>query len=241
MQVTDIMTRAVITTTEATSLAQAVELMLEHRISGLPVIDGSGHVCGMLSEGDLLRRAETGTAAEPSGWRALLAGPERFARWYVQTHGRKVGEVMTPKVISVSASTPLIQAVELMQRHRIKRLPVLSSDGRLAGIISRADVLRSLDRLLTETANAGTDDAIRRRIQTELASQRWLALTSASVSVKDGTVELRGTVFGSCERQALRVLIENVPGVRKVVDQLVWIEPYTGTAVALTPEERAGG
>lgn len=241
MQVADVMTRQVITAAESTCLAEAVELMLQHRISGLPVIDAAGRVCGMISEGDLLRRAETGTAREPRGWRALLAGPERLARWYVHTHARKVGELMTREVISVAAATPLIQAVELMQQHEVKRLPVLEADGRLAGIISRADVLRSLDRLLREDDKPGSDEAIRRRIDTELATQRWLPPTNVSVSVQDGTVELRGIVFGNFEREALHVLVENVPGVRNVIDQLIWIEPYSGTVVPVTPEEQASG
>jgi CBS domain-containing protein len=240
MQVADVMTREVITTTESASLAQAVELMLEHRISGLPVIGTGGRLSGMLSEGDLLRRTETGTAPQVSGWRALLAGPERLARWYLHTHGRKVGEVMTQPVVSVSPATPLTQAVELMQRHRIKRLPVLTEDGQLAGIISRADVLRALDRLLREHAEAGSDDAIRARIQAELADQRWLPPAQVNVTVQQGTVNLRGVVFGNFEREALRVLVENIPGVRKVIDQLVWIEPYTGTVVALTDDARTG-
>lgn len=241
MKVAEVMTRQVITATEATPLVEAVGLMLEHRISGLPVIDANGRLCGMISEGDLLRRAETGTTVEPRGWRALLAGPERLARWYVHTHGRKVGEIMTRQVVSVTADTALIKAVELMQQHEVKRLPVLEADGRLAGIISRADVLRALDRLLREHAQAGSDDAIRRRIQAELDAQHWVPPTNVSVTVEEGTVELRGMVFGNFEREALHVLVENVPGVRKVVDQLVWVEPYTGTVAALPSEEQVPG
>ncbi len=241
MQVADVMTRQVITATQSMSLAEAVELMLERRISGLPVMDADGHVCGMISEGDLLRRAETGTAAEPGRWRALLAGPERLARWYVQTHGRRVGEIMTRGVIWVPPSAPLIEAVGLMQQHEIKRLPVLGADGRLVGIISRADVLRALEQLLREQVDERSDDAIRRRIQVELAGQSWLPPTDVSVTVQDGIVELRGMVFGNLGREALHVLVENVPGVRKVVDQLIWLEPYSGTVVALKPDEQPSG
>jgi CBS domain-containing protein len=240
MQVAELMTQPVITATAATPLAEAIGLMLEHRISGLPVVDENGRLCGMLSEGDLLRRTETGTAPEPSSWRALLAGPERLARWYVRTHGRRVGELMTREVICVAALAPLAQAVELMQAHEIKRLPVLSADGEFVGIISRADVLRGLARLLAQQSRDGSDELIRRRVEQEFAAQRWLARGSVDVSVRDGTVELRGMVFGSAQRDALRVLLENIPGVRHVQDHLVWVEPYTGSAVALPPEHTSG-
>ena len=209
--------------------------MIHHRISGLPVIDVSGTVVGMITEGDLLRRTETGTDPHVSGWRSLLIGPERLAEQYVRTHARKVEEVMTRDVVSIAPATPLAEVVALMQARRVKRLPVLEH-GRLSGIVSRADLLRALQQLLPKVATAAISDAdIRRRILAEVDQQRWAPRASIDIKVENGRVELRGLILHEGEREALRVLAENTPGVKSVTDQLVWVEPYTGMAVEFPP------
>lgn len=239
MNAADVMTRNVVTATASMALEEAVRLMLAHRVSGLPVLDGSGALVGMLTEGDLLRRAETSTERPLPWWRALLLGSERVAEQYVHTHARRVEEVMTRGAICVAPSTPLTEVVALMEARGIKRLPVLQGR-QLIGIVSRADLLRALERLLpaagASASGAQQDAAVRRALLAQLAAQRWVPATLLDVGVKDGTVELRGFILNEGQREALRVLAENTPGVRRVVDKLVWIEPYSGTTVELPGE-----
>lgn len=227
MNAGEIMSRTVIAIDQDAPLSQAVRLMLDGRISGLPVLDGSGRPMGMLTEGDLLRRAETGTEGEASGLLAAVLIPGRLAERYVRTHGRKVAEVMTPAVISVSEDATLEEVAMLMQHKRIKRLPVVR-DGTVVGIISRADLLRVLAEALSAPAGTATDGAIRAHIGEELARQPWAHRRGVTVEVQDGVVLLDGTVFDVRERDAMRVVAENTPGVKRVVNRLFCIEPNTG-------------
>lgn len=239
MEVSDVMTRDVVSVAASMSIEHAAKLMLEHRISGLPVLDPDGSMVGIITEADLLRRSETGTAPTPSSWRALLTKPQRLAEEYVRTHGRTVEEVMTREPVTVSPSTPLVEAVALMESRSIKRLPVMEAD-RLVGILSRADLLRALQQLLPKTtATAISDVAIRRAVLTQLRQQRWLPAPLIDVRVQDGTVELRGVILNQGQREALRVLAENAAGVRGVVDRLIWVDPYTGLTVELPSEQHA--
>ncbi len=235
MNVSDVMTREVITADTSMSIDQAAHLMLTHRISGLPVIGATGSVVGIITEADLLRRSETGTLSAVGGWRALFGNPERLAEQYVRTHGRTVAEVMTRELVTVAPATPLAEAVALMESRHIKRLPV-QADGRLVGILSRADLLQALQQLLPKTAaTAISDAAIRRAILTQLRQQRWLPAALIDIRVENATVELRGIILNETQREALRILAANTSGVRAVVDRLVWVEPYTGFAIELPP------
>ncbi len=143
MKASEVMTRNVVTVGRETSVAQAIRLMLDNNISGLPVLDDDGKVVGILTEGDLLRRYETGTERHRPRWLEILMGPGRMAGEYVRTHGRKVQEIMTTDLISVAGDTPLDEVVGVMERRRIKRVPVLDGEV-LVGVVSRADLLRSL-------------------------------------------------------------------------------------------------
>ncbi len=231
MKAADVMRRGVETVTSETSIEEAIGTMLAGRFSGLPVVDAHGTLVGMLTEGDLLRRAETGTAGAVPAWRAWLAGPGRSAGRYVRTHARKVGEIMTTPVIGVAPDAELSEVVALMESRRIKRVPVIDG-GELVGIISRADLLRALDRLLPRPSSRVVADAeLRRRILAELEQQRWLPRSCLDVKVADGVVELLGLITDTREGEALRVIAENTPGVRGVVDHLVWIEPVSGTVI----------
>ncbi len=228
MQCADIMTREVVTVSPTDSISAAAALMLRHRISGLPVVDGQGALVGMVTEGDLLKRSETGTEPQISTWRALWLGPARLAERYVQTHGRTVNQIMTHATVTASEQTSLSEVVALMESRNIRRIPVLR-DGRLVGIISRADLLRALAQLLpAEHSPASSDASIRSAILQELKHSRWVPREMVSVQVADGTVKLSGIVTHQAERDALRVLAQNTPGVKQVVDELIWVEPYTG-------------
>ena len=231
MKASDVMTRDVVTVGPETPVAQAIRLMLDNQVSGLPVLDGSGKMVGILTEGDLLRRSETGTERHRPRWLELLMGPGRMASEYVRTHGRKVEEIMTSDLVSVTGDTPLDEVVSLMERRRIKRLPVLDDDV-LVGIVSRADLLRSLLRALDgQHAETRRDDEILEQILAELTKVAWVPRDGLSISVKDGVVDLNGVILDEKEREALRVVAENAPGVRAVEDHLVWVEPVSGTVI----------
>ncbi len=227
----DVMTRKVISVASDASAMQAGALMLKHQISGLPVVDSSGILLGIISEGDFLRRAELGTQRRRPRWLAFLISPGRLASEYVHACGRKVKEIMTPNPYTVTESTPVTEVVQLMERHRIKRVPVVCGR-RLVGIVSRADLLRALARLARATETVATNDAeIRERVMAELRRQSWAPLDLINIIVRDRIVELRGTITEDSARQAMVVAAENVPGVHAVHDHLVWVEPVSGMTV----------
>jgi CBS domain-containing protein len=223
----DIMSRCVITVSRDAPLTQAIRLMIDRRVSGLPVTDAAGRLVGILTEGDLLRRVEIGTEGQVSGWFAKFFALGRVAGHYVQTHGRHVSEVMTPTVISVEERTPLSDIVALMRRHRIKRLPVVR-DGVAVGIVSRADLVRIIGDALDAPAATADDAAIRQAIVTGLTREPWARNKVIGFSVECGVVLLDGYVFDMRERAAIAVLAENVPGVKRVENRLLCIEPNSG-------------
>jgi len=231
MNAGDVMTRQVVTVAPDTVIEEAVRLMLENRVSGLPVIDAAGAPIGVVTEGDLLRRIETGTDKRHSGWVRLLLGPGRLAAEYTRSHANKVGEVMTSEVVSVAPGTPLARVVELMESRRIKRVPVVDG-GKLVGIVSRANLVAALaDMLVKERGAALSDDDIRQAILAEIDKQPWGPRESVDAIVTDGAVELHGTILDERERAALIVAAENLPGVKSVRDKLVWVEPNSGMVV----------
>jgi CBS domain-containing protein len=202
MKAHEIMLRHVITATPEMAIDDAVNLMISHRISGLPVVDATGRVVGMLSERDLLRRAELGTELKTPAWRAWLAGAGRAARDYVRTHARRVDEIMTAPAISITPDTGLSEVVAVMESRRIRRLPVLR-DGKLVGIITRSDLVRALMQLLPKMDTQPVADAeLRRRIMTSLGQQSWSPRISFDVKVENGVAELVGLVTDEAERRA---------------------------------------
>lgn len=240
MNVADVMTQRVTTVGPDATVAEAAQLMLGRSVSGLPVVDKAGIVVGVVTEGDLLRRAETGTERRRSRWLEFLVGPGRVADEYARAHGRKVEEVMTADVVTVTPETPLEQVVELMERHSIKRLPVL--EGRqLVGIVSRANLLHALARLaVTAPATTSSDAEIQQRLLAEIDNASWAPRACINPIVQDGVIDLYGAITDERERSALRVLAENVPGVKDVRDHLVWIEPLSGMVIEPPPETPRG-
>jgi CBS domain-containing protein len=227
MNAGEVMSRNPIAVPAEAGLTEALRLMFDHRVSGLPVVDGKAGLVGILTEGDLLRRSEIGTAGQRSRWLEMLTTSGRRASDYARTHTRRVSEIMTGDVVSVTEDAPLTEVVRLMERHRIKRLPVLR-DGALIGIVSRADLLRAIQRLLVaEPKTAASDETIRRNVLAELTPAPW-APHELTVDVANGVVTLEGVILDERKRSALRVAAENVPGVKAVVDHIAWLEPVSG-------------
>jgi len=236
MQVKDIMTINVISIGADEAIVKAAGLMLQNRISGLPVIDKEGELVGMVTEGDFLRRGELGTQRRRPKWLEFIVGPGKLAEEYVRTSGRKVEDVMTPDPWTVRDDDSLETVVEMMERHHVKRLPV-TRGGRMVGIVSRANLLHALATYASDLpAPAGGDSAIRANILAAFAKQDWAP--RVNVIVKDGVAELRGVVTDDRERQGLVVAAENVAGVKKVHDHLVWVEPISGLAFPSAEDEK---
>jgi CBS domain-containing protein len=239
MKVEDVMTRNVISIDPDSTVLQAARLMLQRHISGLPVIDGSGQLVGVLSEGDFLRRRETNTEKRRSRWLEFLMGPGRIAAEYAHSHGCKVSEAMSKNPQTVEETASLEDVVELMERHRIKRVPVLCG-GEVVGIVTRSNLMRAMVSVARSAPPSATDDVtIREKLEAELKKEQWAPAATANVVVRDGIVELWGVIIDERQREALKVAAENIPGVKAVKDHLVWVEPMSGMAVEPADEKLA--
>jgi len=232
MIASDLMTRDVMTVLPETSLADAARMMLARHVSGLPVVDAKGALVGMLTEGDLLRRTELGTDGSQPSWLKTFLMPSALASDYMHTHGRRVAEVMSEKPVSVLPSARLTAVAELMRKKHFKRLPVVEH-GKVVGVISRADLLGALAMRLIQTVPADfSDKAIGDHILADLARERWAPQSGIRVHVADGVVALEGVIFSDAERQAVRVIAENAPGVKGVDDHLIYVDPGSGMAIS---------
>lgn len=236
MKAQDIMSRRVITVRRDSDLQQAIATMLDHGISGMPVTNENGALVGMLTEGDLLRRSELGTERRRPRWLEFLIGPGKLAAEYTHAHGRSVADAMSESLHYATPDMPLQQVVDMMERQRIKRVPVLDQ-GRLVGIITRANLLRALALAAPALpASSPSDQQIRQQLQTELAASAWAPCSMLDVVVQQGEVHLYGTILDGREREALCVAARNTPGVTAVHDHLVWCEPTSGMVVEMPSE-----
>jgi CBS domain-containing protein len=239
MKVRDIMSTRVISIDPDANVLAAIRLMLQNHISGLPVINRSGALVGVVTEGDFLRRSETATERKRPRWLEFLMGPRRLADEYVHTHARRVEEVMTREPITITEDAALDEVVRIMERRRIKRLPVVR-DTQVVGIVSRANLLHALASLgAAAPPPAKTDVAIREQLLAEFERQTWAPVALIDVVVKDGAVELWGTITEEAQGAALKVCAENVPGVKSVVSHLTWIEPMSGIVIGEPEEAKA--
>jgi CBS-domain-containing membrane protein len=219
MKARDIMTTDVVTVAPDATVERIAALLLKHRISAVPVAQDRA-VIGIVSEGDLMHRPESDSEHTRSWWLRLLTSAETQARDYAKSHGRRAVDVMTRHVVSVTEDTPVGNIASLLERQRIKRVPVMR-EGRIVGIVSRADLLRALAASgPKQLAGPGDDHAIHAAILTRAQSQPWSDVTMLNVVVHDGDVELWGTVPSDAQREAMRILAEGVPGVHTVQDHL---------------------
>jgi len=237
MKASEIMARNVITIGADASVNEAVRLMLQNKISGIPVVNATGELVGIVTEGDFLRRAETGTETQRPRWLQVLMGTGKLADEYVRSHGRKVSAIMTGEVVTIGEDATLAEIVKTMEKWRIKRVPVVR-DRKVVGLVSRSDLMRAFARTVSAAAPANAPESdlkLRDTVQAAFERLPWSMRNMISLTVKNGVVELQGVVFDVRERDALRVAAENVPGVTAVHDRLVWVEPVSGTALDLSP------
>jgi CBS domain-containing protein len=227
MRVRDVMTYGAIGVPETATLAEAIETMLRSRVSALFAFDADHALVGVLSEGDLLRRAELGTDRKRPRWVELLLSGGRLAEFYAHTHGRKVAEIMTAKVVTISEDADLSEAVDLIIHRRVKRLPVLRGEA-VVGVVSRSDLLKGLFAALPKAESRHPDAEIKAAIQAELDKLGWAPRTSVRVDVENGAVTYEGAITDERLRSGLKVIAENTPGVTEVHDHMCWIEPNSG-------------
>jgi len=220
MNAADVMVSKVIAVRPDTLVVTIAETLLANRISAVPVIDESGALLGIVSEGDLIHRVETGTEQHRAWWLEFFVGKETLAREFVKSHSRKAADVMTHPVITVDPNTPLAELASLLEKHRIKRVPVVK-DGKIVGIVSRANLVQALVTLGTgvEPSASANDSVLHNKLLDQLRSKAWWR-NSVNITVKDGNVELWGFVDSQAAKDAIRVAVEVTPGVRQVTNNL---------------------
>ncbi len=220
MQAKDVMTVNVISVSEDTPVHEIVRLLLKYRISAVPVVNGKQEVVGIVSEGDLLRPEGTSRGAMQSPWwlKAFFAGEDIS---YEKAHGRTAGAVMTPNVIAVAEDTPLNEIAELLERHHIKRVPVLSN-GRLAGIVSRANLLHGLADTIVEHREPGAakDRQLRDELIKAFLANHGLDAALVNVTVSHGNVRLWGMVENADQAAAAEIAARALPGVKSLKNNL---------------------
>ncbi len=221
MQARDVMVSPVITTKPLASVKEVAKTLLTYHISAVPVVDDADKLVGIVSEGDLMRRADLGTERHRSWWlAALFAEDDALAAEYVRQHSRKVADVMTKRVVTASPDAPLNEIAGLLERHSIKRVPIVRN-GALVGIVSRANLIQALasDRRGPDISIA--DAQLRDKIMAQIRTQPWAHTLLLNVTVNDGIVDIWGITRSEAEKQALRVVAETTPSVRAVNNNVI--------------------
>lgn len=217
MRAADVMTPNVITVTPDSEVREIASLLVEHGISAVPVVDADNRVLGIVSEGDLMRRVESDNGEPRSWWLRLFSG--HSAVDYVKSHGRKAREIMTPNPLTVNEDEPLHQIASLLEKRRIKRVPVVRED-RLVGIVSRSNLLRGFSVADSASATTRDDREIRDAILKEVDDNTDVMIDRLNIIVADGKVQLWGLVESKEQRLAVQVAAENTPGVTSVENNL---------------------
>ena len=226
MRVADIMTSGVVTVRPDTSVREVAKILLDRSISAVPVVDDEGRPLGIVSEGDLVRRTELGTETRRSWWLDLFGDPDERAIRFTREHGRTAEQVMSREVVTTTEDAGLAEVARLLEKHRIKRVPVLR-DGRIVGIVSRANILRGFASVEEKqpAAKPASDLEIRKAVLATL-SELSIAPGLVDVTVSAGTVQLWGTTRSDAEERAAIVAAEEVPGVTAVESHLGRLPTY---------------
>jgi CBS domain-containing protein len=220
MNAQEAMTKDVVTVGPQTTVSDIADLLVRHRISAVPVVSDGNRVVGIVSQTDLGHRAETGTEKRRKWWLDIFADSNSKAREYIRSHGLKAEDIMSRILVSVSKDASLSEVADVLDTHRIRQVPVMD-DGKLVGMISRADLVRKLAEIKVAAPAARSDSgALQKAIWDEIKAQPWLRSAYVNLAVRDGVVDLYGSVDSDEQRQALHVLVEGVRGVRKVEDNV---------------------
>ena len=220
MKANDVMVAPVITVKPNATVKDVAKLLLERRISAVPVIDDQGKLVGIVSEGDLIHRAEIGTAQRHSWWLLLVTDDQTLAADYVKAHASKVADIMTHNVITAAPDTPLHEIAMTMEKNTIKRVPIVR-DGQLVGLVSRANLVQAVATSGTKLEIPLSDATIRDKLMAHLKAQSWAHTGILNATVNDGVVDLWGFTRSEAERKAIRVAAETTPGVRAVHDHVI--------------------
>jgi CBS domain-containing protein len=214
------MVSPVITMGENDSVRDVARLLVEKRISAVPILDATGKLAGIVTEGDLMRRTEAGTE-HPYSWLSFFLGEAAVAADYVKSHATRAKDVMTRNVRTADPDTPLYEIADLFEENHIKRVPIVNDLGQLVGIVSRANILQAVASARPTLDVALPDEAIRERLLQELRDQPWAHVHRLNVVVSNGVVDLWGFVRSDKERQAIMVAAERISGVTAVNDHLM--------------------
>ncbi|MCB4824607.1 CBS domain-containing protein [Roseicella aerolata] len=210
------MTTSLLTLTPDLSVGTAARMLAERGVSGAPVVDAQGCLLGMLTEGDLIRRLAAVTDKPRSWFLSLFGSAPAQADHYARSHGRKVRDVMTAEVETVTEDTPVAEVAALLERRAIRRVPVVH-DGKLRGIVSRADLLKvSLAEPMGTSGGAASDREIAQALSQAMRDQPWIDAYFIFPEVRDGVVTIHGYCRSEDVQRGLRVLAEGIPGVREV-------------------------
>jgi len=225
MQAKDVMTRNVVTVAPDAPVTLVARMLIKRRISAVPVVDAKGQLAGIVSEGDLMRRPDAGTGSGRHGswWLDLIASSEERMQQFAKAHGQRAGDVMTRKVVTVSERAPLDEIAALLEKHRIKRVPVMRG-AKLVGIVSRANLLQGLAARSRARRASAKDPQLRARV---LAAIRSSGAPSPfiDVVVSGGVAHLWGGAYSEDEKAAIRAAAASTPGIKAVRDNLGLISP----------------
>lgn len=236
LKVENVMTREVVTATPDTPFKELARLLSEHRISGIPIVDGDRKVVGIVTEADLL-------------WTEKDREPRRrsrFLEWFID--GKRLAEIervaadlrardlMTDEVVTIDPQTTVREAVVKLLQAGVKRLPVVDADGKIVGIVSRRELLEPFLR---------NDEDIRKEIVDEIIVRTmWLDPARIHVHVDGGVVRLSGQLDLRSTKEILVELADRVDGVVGVVDELTYrredraVKPYGPSVLGPVPAAR---
>jgi CBS domain-containing protein len=220
MNARDVMVSPVIVVKENKTVRDVAKLLIGKHISAVPVVDGGGKIIGIVTEADLLRRAEAGTERPVSWWLSLISGDRAVADDYVKSHAVKVKDIMTRDVKTADPGTALVEIANLFEEHQIKRVPIVSKGGDLVGIVSRANIIQAIASARPKLEISPSDATIRKKLIDELKKQPWSHAHRINATVTAGVVDLWGFVESEEERRAIAVAAETILGVTGVNDHL---------------------
>lgn len=228
MKARDVMVSPVITVRPSATVQDVAKILLEKRISAVPVVDEHGRIVGIVSESDLMHRAEAGTEIRHAWWLRGFIGNDSLAAEYVKAHARKVVDVMTREVISATPDSPLHEIAALMEKNAIKRVPIVK-DGCLVGLVSRANLIQAVASGRKVFDIPVSETVIRDKIMAALKAEVWAHTGLLNITVNNGVVDIWGIAGSEAERKAIRVVAETTPGVALVNDNMIKRPMESGT------------